>query len=234
MLIRFLIVLLAILNIGVALWWLAPRTPAAAEPAASEPGVATLELLPPHAGAAAPVPAATPVAREEKPAETTTPRPEPAAAAPRCFSLGPFADAAQAQAAQAALGAEVARSQVREAAGKPAASYRVIIPPATSREEAQAMTRRITEAGFGDFFIMGQGEEANAIALGQYRNREGAERRVQALVAAGFPAQLVGSGAEGAANWWLDMAVAGATGGADWQRRSGAAQQRSLDCAQLR
>ena len=45
MLTRFLIVVLAILNVGVALWWLTPRAaaPVLAEPA--ETGVATLELV---------------------------------------------------------------------------------------------------------------------------------------------------------------------------------------------
>ncbi len=46
MLTRLLIVLLAILNVGVALWWMTPRAePVAAKPRA-EPGVASLEVLP--------------------------------------------------------------------------------------------------------------------------------------------------------------------------------------------
>ena len=53
MLTRFLIVILAILNVGVALWWMMPRTEPAPVPAKPEPGVATLEVLPTPAPAAA-------------------------------------------------------------------------------------------------------------------------------------------------------------------------------------
>ena len=66
MLTRLLIVLLAILNVGVALWWMTPRTePVAAAPRA-EPGVASLEVLPSpapsNAGPVAPAAAETVVA----------------------------------------------------------------------------------------------------------------------------------------------------------------------------
>lgn len=238
MLTRFLIVVLAILNVGVALWWLFPRTavPVPAEPA--ETGVATLELV-------AGDPASTPVATAPKAAvppppvavakETTAaPAATEATASERCVSLGPFADKAQAEAAVATLGADLLRSHLREVPPKSAASYRVILPPAATREDAKAMTKRLTEAGISDFFIMGQGEEANAIALGQYRNREGAERRQSALAEAGFPAQLVASGGEEAPSWWLDAAHASATSVAALQGRSGAQRQQALDCARLR
>ena len=238
MLTRFLIVVLAILNVGVALWWLLPRTaaPVPAEPA--ETGVATLELV-------AGDPASTPVATAPKAAvppppvavakETTAaPAATEATASERCVSLGPFADKAQAEAAVATLGADLLRSHLREVPPKSAASYRVILPPAATREDAKAMTKRLTEAGISDFFIMGQGEEANAIALGQYRNREGAERRMAALAAAGFPVRIVGNGVEAGASWWLDVAHAATVAADDLHRRSGAAQRQALECARLR
>ena len=238
MLTRFLIVVLAILNVGVALWWLFPRTavPVPAEPA--ETGVATLELV-------AGDPASTPVATAPKAAvppppvavakETTAaPAATEATASERCVSLGPFADKAQAEAAVATLGADLLRSHLREVPPKSAASYRVILPPAATREDAKAMTKRLTEAGISDFFIMGQGEEANAIALGQYRNREGAERRMAALAAAGFPVRIVGNGVEAGASWWLDVAHAATVAADDLHRRSGAAQRQALECARLR
>jgi len=66
------------------------------------------------------------------------------------------------------------------------------------------------------------------------RNREGAERRLATLTAAGFPAKLATSGTEVAASWWVDTATAGAATPASLQQRSAAAQQQSLDCARLR
>ena len=255
MLIRFLIVALAILNLGVALWWMTPRPAPATAPDVRETGVATLELVPMDAvgGAAPAVPAptgaaATPAAATQAPNPATAPdaaraaataaaTPAAAVSAPppqqQCASFGPFPSREQAQAAQAALRANLSRSQLREVQPK-AASYRVLTAPAASREEAQAMARRIVEAGFSDYFIIAQGEDANAVALGQYRNREGAERRLATLVAAGFPARIVGNGVEAAASWWLDVAHADTASAADLHKRSGAAQRQALECARLR
>ena len=123
---------------------------------------------------------------------------------------------------------------LREVADAGATRYRVLLPPAASREEAQATVKRIVAAGVSDYYIMAQGEEANAIALGQYRNREGADRRLAALSAAGFKATMVASGGDGSAQWWLDATLADGTGAAAVRQRTGAAQQRSLECARLR
>ena len=254
MLIRFLIVALAILNLGVALWWMTPRPAPAAAPEVRETGVATLELVPmdavdagppavpaPAAVAAAPAPAALQdAAKTIATSAVATPAPatpEPSAAAPsrplQCSSFGPFQSREQAQAAAAALGADLSRSQLREVQPK-AASYRVLTSQAASREEAQALARRIVEAGFSDYFIIAQGDDANAVALGQYRNREGAERRMAALAAAGFPVRIVGNGVEAGASWWLDVAHAATVAADDLHRRSGAAQRQALECARLR
>ncbi|MFZ6696847.1 SPOR domain-containing protein [Stenotrophomonas acidaminiphila] len=254
MLIRFLIVALAILNLGVALWWMTPRPAPAAAPEVRETGVATLELVPmdavdagapavpaPAAVAAAPAPAALQdAAKATATSAVATPAPatpEPTAAAPsrplQCSSFGPFQSREQAQAAADALGADLSRSQLREVQPK-AASYRVLTSQAASREEAQAMARRIVEAGFSDYFIIAQGDDANAVALGQYRNREGAERRMAALAAAGFPVRIVGNGVEAGASWWLDVAHAATVAADDLHRRSGAAQRQALECARLR
>lgn len=245
MLIRFLIVALAILNLGVALWWMVPRPAPAVMPEAAEAGVATLELVPMEASATAVPPPAVPAAAAPEPAAAGAPvetekavtAAGPAAPTPaseRCASFGPFDSRENAQSAVTALDKDVLRSRLREVPPKTATSYRVLIPPAASREEAQAMVKRIVEAGFSDYFIIAQGDDANAVALGQYRNREGAERRLSALTAAGFPARIVDNGAGAAAVWWLDAAHAGTVSAADLQKRSGTAQYQSLDCARLR
>ncbi len=277
MLTRALIVVLVILNLGVALWWLLRGEPVSAPPA-SPVGVAQLEVLPatqaPPAAAtplnAAPAlqdvtPAAAPVAppqattaapataMADAPAPTavaSAPAPAPVAAAPapaatpaavtatptpaHCVSLGPFADRAAAQAAQSRAGGALRGARLREVADASATRYRVLLPPAASREEAQATVKRIVAAGVSDYYIIAQGEETNAIALGQYRNREGADRRLAALSAAGFKATMVASGGDGSAQWWLDATLADGTDAAVARQRSGAAQQRSLECARLR
>jgi hypothetical protein len=279
MLTRALIVVLVILNLGVALWWLLRGEPASAPPA-SPVGVAQLEVLPstqaPSATATPltpapalqdvtpasapapvtqpPVTTATPAtALADTPAPTpaaSVPAPAPVAAAPtpaaapapvtatptpaQCVSLGPFADRATAQAAQSRAGGGLRGAKLREVADAGATRYRVLLPPAASREEAQATVKRIVAAGVSDYYIIAQGEDTNAIALGQYRNREGADRRLVSLSAAGFKATMVASGGDGSSQWWLDATLADGTDPAVARQRSGAAQHRSLECARLR
>ncbi|WP_423163121.1 SPOR domain-containing protein [Stenotrophomonas maltophilia] len=278
MLTRALIVVLAILNLGVACWWLlrdAPQPPApppqpagvaelrwvpggvdanaAAEATAAAPTAPLVEREPAAktAVAATPAPAtptkpeiakpqvaeATPVAAAAKPVTPLAPAPapeKPAAAEPaRCIALGPFADRAAASSAQGKAGNVISQVRLRE---QPAASgsarFRVMLPAAASREEAQATVKRIVAAGLSDYYIISQGEDINAVALGQYRNREGAERRMAAVQAAGFQPRLVASGDAG--QWWLEGQLAAGTQPAQVQQRSGAAQSRSLECTRLR
>ncbi|WMJ71334.1 SPOR domain-containing protein [Stenotrophomonas sp. 24(2023)] len=266
MLTRALIVVLAILNLGVAAWWLLRQDPA--EPAPALPaGVAELQWLPggdtpvapapvaattaapaltdrqaeataaaapPTESVAAAAPPVTPSAPVAVPAPTPAPAPAPPPAAPaRCLALGPFADRAAAAAAQARAGTLLAQARLRE---QPAASgttrYRVLLPAAASREQVQANAQRIVAAGLGDYYVIAQGEDINAVALGQYRNREGAERRMAAVQAAGFQPRLVASGEAG--QWWVDARLASDAQPAQAQQRSGAAGQRSLECTRLR
>jgi hypothetical protein len=277
MLTRALIVVLAILNLGVATWWLLRDEPARAPLPPPPTGVAELrwlpggtdaavaaqasaaaptealverEAAPATAVAAAPAPAAATPAAPGKPAETVKapepmaavakPAPEPVAekpaapaVPPRCLALGPFADRAAASAAQSRAGNLLGQVRLRE---QPAASgsarYRVLLPAAASRDDAQATVKRIVAAGLSDYYIISQGDETNAIALGQYRNREGAERRMAAVQAAGFQPRLVASGDAG--QWWLEGQLATGSEPAQAQQRSGAAQQRSLECTRLR
>lgn len=279
MLTRALIVVLAILNLGVACWWLlrdAPQPPApppqpagvaelrwvpggvdaaaAAEATAAAPTAPLVEREPAEktAVAATPAPAtpeiakpqvaeATPVAAAAKPVTPPAPAPAPekpvtppvAAEPPRCIALGPFADRAAVTSAQGKAGNVISQVRLRE---QPAASgsarFRVMLPAAASREEAQATVKRIVAAGLSDYYIISQGEDINAVALGQYRNREGAERRMAAVQAAGFQPRLVASGDAG--QWWLEGQLAVGTQPAQAQQRSGAAQSRSLECTRLR
>lgn len=243
MLIRALVVLLIVLNLGVAAWWTL-RAPPPPPPAIEQPlGVAPLQLASEVQPAPRPAPATpsaaakAPVAAPVAPAPAVVPPKE--AAAPKvatampaqCYSFGPFADAAAAKNAHEVLMAVATKVVPRETRAGTSRGYRVLLPAAASLAEAQATVQRIAAAGFGDYFIVREGSEANSIALGRYRNEESANRRAQSLVAAGFPARAEPLG-EGRASYWLDL-VPGPS--FDTARAQAAVQiaPRPLDCARL-
>ena len=148
MIIRAAIVLLLVLNLGVAAWWvLHEDVPPAGVPQPS--GVPRLQLLDESTQAEDGRASAPP-----PPTTATSPAATPAA---RC--QGP-ADAA--------------------------GSWRVFLEGLESPEAAQALAARIGAAGFSDFLVMRENGD-NRIALGLFSTLDGAQRRVDALHAAGFP-----------------------------------------------
>ena len=238
MLTRALIVLLVVLNLGVALWWIARPDPAPAALPPQPQGVARLQLATEAPAAPAPAAAMPPATAQVAAAATTAPPAEPVAAPAvaeppaQCFRLGPFASAEAAQSAIAALGARAQQGRTHQATAGKATGYNVFLPPLPDRAAAQAVAQRIAAAGLDDFFVVNEGEQANAIALGRYRNREGAERRLAALKAAGFDAQLAETGAP-AAQWWADIAAAAGVDAGQVRAAASARQSQPLDCAAL-
>jgi hypothetical protein len=225
MLARALIVLLLVLNLGVATWW-ATRQPPPPSVLAPPPGVARLQLLSEAPRKAVATPAATPPAMAT-PAATTK-----ASTPMQCFSFGPFVDAATAATARARLRPLAMRIATREQSATTAHGWRVQMPPLASPEAAQAMAQRIAAADFSDFLIVRDGTEANAIALGRYGGEDSARRRADALVAAGFDARAEPLD-DTKATTWLDVVAATGFNAAAAQVAAAAPQRRPLDCARL-
>lgn len=245
MLTRALIVLLVVLNLGVAAWWIWRPEPAARALEDDLPtGIARLRLLqeaetgpagarrvePPRddaAGSAA-VPETTAPAMAQEPvpapppdtappvtdpsgalasAAETPPVTEPAAGAPppaRCYRIGPYPDELARTAALPALrpyAGTMRSSETRAAAGR---GWRVIVPPAADADAAKAMAERIRAAGFTDYFVVGEGADANAIALGRFSSEDRARQHAATLAAAGFPARAESLG-DTRPQYWVDI-----------------------------
>lgn len=183
MLLRVLLVMLVVVNAGVAAWWLLRAPPAVDANVPMLEGVPTLELI--DAGTA--TVAATP------PAPTT------------CYRYGPFRVATAFDAARTAIAREVLwTATARQVTGR-ARAWRVVLPQAT-RAQAVATAERIGAAGFSDYLVLPETDaDANAIALGRYGGETAARERVQALAAAGFPALAEPVGAREVL--WLDVAA---------------------------
>ncbi len=245
MLIRALIVLLAVLNLGVAAWWLGSKPPAphavaplpaqtpplqlAGEPAA--PSMDAVLAAPASVAAATSVQARLPASNATAVAPSESAKP---VVPPQCLRFGPFANKDEAGGVLARLGALAGKSRIVDAQARQAKAWRVLVPPQADAASAEALAQKIAAAGFSDNFVMHGGENANAIALGVYRNRDGAEKRLGELQKAGFPVQLAAVGEEAPTpQWWADAALA-ADASAATARQRGNAPAKTLDCAGLR
>ncbi len=226
MILRALIVLLVVINLGVAAWW-ATRAPEPPAPVAEAPaGVPRLQLL-----REAPRPAVRPA-----PATSGTavlPAVVSVATTPtQCFSFGPFPTPAALRRAHERVQPQALQARVREVASGQPSGWRVYAPSLPSREAAQALAGRMTAAGIDDLLVMTEGREANAIALGRYRNEDAARRRQAALQAAGFTAQVAPLG-DVVAQGWIDVAAGPAFDSARVAQDIAASQVQRMDCASL-
>lgn len=191
---RALIVLLACMNLGVALWWGLHRDAAPPPLPPPDPGVGSLVLLserPP-----------TPVSD----AAEISDAPEPLAAGSACLSVGPFDDAPSLRAAMNTLLPQVERIQFREVSATVLRGYRVLLPPAASRADAQAIARALSAHGVSDFYVITAGAAQNSVALGNYRDLAGATQRRDAIATLGYAPQ-VEPRMEDAPQWWIDLAA---------------------------
>lgn len=231
---RALIVLLAVMNLGVALWWALrpapepeplPKPPAGAsrlllaseaDPQALEAAALAAQSTAVETGAGGADGAdetdaladadADPDAEDGSIAaaeQAGSPSESTAATELTCYRLGPWQQQAQVTAARATLQPRVQRIVQREVPVDPS-GWRVLLPPLASRDLAQATVARLEASGFNDHFIIGQGAETNAIALGRFTAEERARRHQAALGAAGFNARVEPLGG-GEPSLWLDV-----------------------------
>ena len=194
MVVRALIVLLACMNLGVALWWALHRDPPPPPLPPLEPGVGSLVLLSER-------PPAPVVEAAELSAD-----PGPLPAGSRCMSVGPFDDPAALRVAMNTLLPVAERIQFREVAATALRGYRVVLPPAGSRTDAQAIARDLAARGIDDYYVITAGDEQNSIALGTYKDLPNATNRRDAIAALGYAPQLEPR-METAPQWWIDLAA---------------------------
>lgn len=237
MLLRAAIVMLLMLNLGAAGWWLFQPPARTAVTADATP---TLRLLRERNAAATParadsVPAPAAPAADMRPAPAASaqsaPMPPPATAALVCLRFGPFTDAAARTAAGNALGGLGATAlSPRDVPARGARGWKVFLPAQPSREAAQALAKQLEAAGVRDLFVMAQGEEANSIALGRFSTEAGARRRQAELQAKGVQARAEPVGGT-PAQAWLDARLPAAVDPAALAR---IAPSRAVDCTTLR
>lgn len=224
MLIRALVILLLVLNLGVALWWTLSEGSTHSAPAEVPPGVEPLQLVTnvgdPAASPAPDAPAAKPIVQ--------------------CASFGPFGDAAAADIAGRQLQADglttddqhilgVIATAIRETPAGTPRSWRVLLPALPSAEESDAVAKRISATGFSDYYVIRDGADANAIALGLFRNESSARDRANALAETGFDAVVQPVGA-GPVQHWLDIATDGSFEAGQVRQQLAVTRTEPIDC----
>jgi hypothetical protein len=250
---RALIVLLVILNLGVALWWATRADPPPPVDAPLPAGVEPLRLLgeaapgvAPPAATAAPAPTGDADAPDDAGADgagdavvaaadvaPAAPQAPEAPAPERCLRLGPFGDADAARAAADAVRASVLRLAVR---GLPDTSrgWDVRMAGLADRAAADAMAARLVAAGFSDHYLLSPDADGRIdIALGRFSNEDGAQRQRNALREAGFEAVVLPLGDEGKLQHWLHVAIEAQADPGALRRAAGATRSARVDCATL-
>lgn len=145
---------------------LAPPAPAKATSAVLPPGARKLTLVPAGAPRVA------------------------AGAGTRCYSLGPFSNRTDAQSMRASLGKLGVAASIRQMQQTRVTGYWVYLPPFASAASAAAAAQRLGEKGLHDYYVVTAQPDLNAVSLGLFRERRGAERRLARVVAMGFDPKL--------------------------------------------
>ncbi|WP_242109085.1 SPOR domain-containing protein [Luteimonas aquatica] len=204
MLLRALLVLLIVLNLGVALWWATRGDDAGVAPIAQPQGVARLQLLRESRGTLAPRPAAVPSTGVPPTSSTPSPAQVPASPAPTAATTAGTAAAPAAAANTATANTTVPATPPPDAAATPAAA----VPPAArcfalgpfenaeqaaqARAQLQSKVTRLRERS------LTPGARGWRVKMPVAGNREAAQAVAAKISAAGFDDLFVA--ADGEAN----------------------------------
>lgn len=235
---RALIVLLLILNLGVALWWATREEAVPATSVVLPAGAEPLQLLgeAPSPRASTPVPVASGADGAPPPGAVASDLPAVAGSLPaasQCHAFGPFDDAQAAARAATALRPAVLRvatREVRQARGVPR-GWDVRLPGLSDRAAAEAMATRLTAAGFRDHYLMPADAAGRVdIALGRFGGEDAARRHRAALEAAGFEAVEAPIGDGGPVRHWVDVAAGPEADLPVLQQAAAATQRERIEC----
>ena len=215
---RALLLLLILANFGILAWHRWYELPEQATQAAPSPAVGgkplelAAELSPAERKALA---ASDAAAQTASPPATTAPAPAAATGALACAAYGPFPsdDAVlQGEARLKPLGFQVSEHIVP---GKSKLGYWVYLPPFGSKREADLAASLLKRRGVQDIYVVTDEANRNAISLGVFSQKSGAEDRQKAMKKLGYRA-LMAERFRDEPRYWLDAkGLAGALPSAD-------------------
>jgi len=108
-----------------------------------------------------------------------------------CGELGPMRSRNMAEGYRRTLAAGKAEVRVETRPGKETVGYWVMIPETPDVASAEAMLKRLVQAGLKDLWLMREGEHKNAISLGLYTQERYAQRHADNIHEKGFDPVVV-------------------------------------------
>ena len=163
-----------------------------------------------------PVKPKTPATPETLPPETpeasppVTRRVQPSAAfiAPNCYSLGPFAANSSLESVTNKLRKLDIKIVKRYETRRELTGYWVYIPPLPSRADAGKVVSMLKERGVKDYLIIPSGGRKNAISLGVFGSKEGAEQHKTHMQTLGI-APVMEAMYKDSDGFWMDFTYSG-------------------------
>lgn len=218
MLVRVVVLLLLVLNIG-ALAWIAStyRDQPTVTQSGNANGVASLVLLSERDTAG-------PISEIAK-------TPDSSQADDACVSIGPFSNRSSVRSVITALTPLTRRIQFREGQLERSRGWWVFLPTFPDRDSALATARQLSQRGVKDYYVITAGDQQNTVSLGLFRERNNADSRQRELAALGVEAEI-GERTEVDPGFWIDFAQPADTP-VDWRAHAGSAtgvEARSIDC----
>lgn len=218
MLVRIVVLLLLVLNIG-ALAWIAStyRDEPNVTHTENTNGVPTLVLLSERDAIG--------------PLSEVAQAPAVPTADDACVSIGPFSNRSAVRSAISALTPLTRRIQFREGKLERSRGWWVFLPTYPDRDKAFASARELSERGVKDYYVITAGDHQNTVSLGLFRDRDNAGKRQGELAALGVQAEI-GERTELDPGFWIDFAQP-ADAAVDWRAHVGtdaAIEARSIDC----
>lgn len=137
-------------------------------------------------------------------------KPSPSAPPALCYSLGPFTEKAKASQMLASLKHLGVVAKVRRLQQTQVTGYWVYLAPYPSAATAAAVARKLDAKGQHDFYVVPSGPKRNAISLGLFIERRGAEKRLAQVREMGYKPKLQVRTSVSEL-YWLDYRVHGET-----------------------
>lgn len=217
MLVRVLVLLLVVLNLGAIAWIVSTYGDPPPTPPEVESGVPPLVLLSEH--------------NTDLQSATASTVQSPPRADDVCVSIGPFSSSDEVRKAMVALTPSTRRIQFRDDQLERSRGWWVYLPSYPTRDAALEAARQLSERGIKDYYVISAGDQQNTISLGLFREHSGAERRQAELESQGLSTQI-GERTEVTPAYRIDFAQSAAAP-VDWRAQLGSDPEitaRPIDC----